>query len=267
MPFLDIFLCLFYTSASALVLCLSRFYTPLLEYGKTLNSSGKLPSRLKILDRLLDWTVPRTYFSHFYAYSTLLLAVLIALPSFREIFGPVSLRSTVTLSLFWCQSIRRLYECIFQSNSSRVSRMHILHYIGGILFYTFTPLSLLRSSYRDTHLTEFSIIDYLAIALFIASWLIQYQSHVYLFSLRKGPNKSYRFPDRFSYVLFPHYTSEIAMYSALVLLSQPNVVSPWIVLWLVVDLGVAADKQYSWYIKRFGKDKVKTRARLVPCIW
>lgn len=38
-------------------------------------------------------------------------------------------------------------------------------------------------------------------------------------------------------------------------------------VFVVVNLGVTANGTYEWYAHRFGTDKVKGKARMIPLIW
>lgn len=110
----------------------------------------------RILDYLASWTVPHSFFTHFYVTSVLSSAfwatqLLSRGPAFRAVAARVSdehLRQSMSLNqIIWCwvlmaiQGCRRLYECIAISKPSS-SRMWFVHWLLGIAFYVATNLAL-----------------------------------------------------------------------------------------------------------------------------
>jgi len=110
----------------------------------------------RILDYLASWTVPHSFFTHFYVTSVLSSAfwatqLLSRGPAFRAVAARVSdehLQQSMSLNqIIWCwvlmaiQGCRRLYECIAISKPSS-SRMWFVHWLLGIAFYVATNLAL-----------------------------------------------------------------------------------------------------------------------------
>jgi len=105
--------------------------------------------------------------------------------------------------------------------------------------------------------------------LFMLASGLQHDCHAYLASLKK-----YTLPEHpaFLLTLCPHYFAECLIYLALSLITAPkgHLVNRTIFCTLVfvtIILGVTADGTKKWYEQKFGKDKVASRARMIPFIF
>lgn len=132
-----------------------------LVYGKLLlePSSQNNNSRFPLLVKLGDWTVPKSWFTHFYIFAVLWTGYLfyeisirlfdLQLPSYYILdFTPnvteepqqdaTSLLLSISFMLFHV-FVRMIEHLYFTNNSD--ARMHILHYVVGITYYVFAPLA------------------------------------------------------------------------------------------------------------------------------
>ncbi len=134
-----------------------------LNYGPRSNGAPKydikdnaLPRWFRIqfdpvLDWLADFTVPHSWFKHFYICSSLcsaywIFAHLNVAHYFPSAFE-ISLTNSWEYRTMWArlllqlQGLRRLYECINIAKPSK-SRMWIGHYIIGMVFYVVTNIAI-----------------------------------------------------------------------------------------------------------------------------
>jgi 3-oxo-5-alpha-steroid 4-dehydrogenase 3 len=112
----------------------------------------------------------------------------------------------------------------------------------------------------------------IGLAIFVAGAIAQNRAHVYLWRLRK--NGTYTFPlhPLFLLTLTPHYFAECIEYVGLMVAAAApdqyvNKTIASMLVFVVVNLGVTASGTYGWYAQRFGQDKVKGKARMIPLIW
>jgi 3-oxo-5-alpha-steroid 4-dehydrogenase 3 len=109
----------------------------------------------------------------------------------------------------------------------------------------------------------------IAIPVFIVASTVQHSCHKHLASLKK-----YTLPQSrlFHSTVCPHYTSECLIYIALTLLSAPQgqLVNRTVFAGLgfvVSNLAVTADATRTWYVEKFGAEKLKGRWRMVPYLY
>jgi len=221
---------------------------------------------------------------------------LIADSSFQSKFilasaaAPVGSMSLTQVYFLWLllfiQGTRRLVESYTFAKPSK-STMHVAVWLIGIFFYLadgmaiwvegIPALSSSASGKLTTQETTNAVLAYalssptstFATLLFVAASLAQNRAHAHLFSL-----KTYQIPPSalFTYVWCPHYTAEIVIYICFALLAVPE--GQWFnrtmvaaIVFVGGNLAVTANGTREWYIKRFGSEKAKGRARLVPGIW
>lgn len=86
--------------------------------------------------------------------------------------------------------------------------------------------------------------------------------------------KKYTLPEHpaFLSTLCPHYFAECLIYLALSLIAAPrgHAVNRTVfcaLVFVIVNLGVTADGTKNWYEQKFGKDKVASRARMIPFVF
>ncbi|CEP60066.1 putative polyprenol reductase LALA0_S01e02256g [Lachancea lanzarotensis] len=223
-----------------LSLLLASIQAPLLlKYGKTLpeNASRGQDKNLWVLFQ--HFTVPKSWFSHFYVYSGFLSCVNMTLLHFK------------TLSLLMAlHSMRRLYETIYVNKSKPSARIHVSHYLVGFWFYSAVNYAIYTSR-PDTWSPP--LIRSFAMLLFaIASW-DQYKSHLHLSQLRK-----YTLPTKglFRLVASAHYLDEILLYSALALYSRSTKLLVCL-LWVISNLSVSAIETRQWYLRKFPQSTPK----------
>lgn len=234
--------------------------------------------------------MPHAWFFHFYVVSvasSIFWGVKIASKA-SSVMGickdvqPGGTMSMNQIALLWClmavQGVRRLAESINSSKNSS-SKMWVGHWIVGIWFYLAMGFAvwidgaetlILAKSPIDTIIWSApSIRTMLGIPLFILASGIQHDCHNYLSSLPK-----YTLPDHpiFHTMVCPHYTAECIIYLAMAILGAPE--GSWInptiscaVLFVAINLGVTASTTKQWYIKKFGKEKVEYRWKMLPLIF
>lgn len=213
-------------------LVVARFFLPnFLQYGKTLKLD-KVTKTKNIIDYWIYYTVPKSYFSHFYALSSCLSALtLCAYP--RHIVS----------WLLLCHSLKRLYEVLFVSVYNEKSRMNWSHYLVGLWFYTSLHVILNVELYRGNIDVRFSPV---ALMIFcIADW-DQHENHKVLAGLVKYSLPQARF---FRWVCCPHYTDEILMYTSLLAASKEFL---WPLIWVIASLSLAGTECQNYYQRKFG---------------
>ena len=119
--------------------------------GTTLESRNK-----NILDRIVTYQVPHSYFTHFYIVSIVSLVfwgfqIVTTGSAIRAIYdhklpgrysGSMSMEQVNLLwTLMLIHSSRRLYECIYVAKPSS-STMPLSHYLVGILYYLGAGMSI-----------------------------------------------------------------------------------------------------------------------------
>ncbi|KAI8830207.1 3-oxo-5-alpha-steroid 4-dehydrogenase-domain-containing protein [Chytriomyces cf. hyalinus JEL632] len=295
---------LFYVAVGMAVLSLrsnlfGRQLRSLTEYGKTAPHTS-------------HWLyVSKRLFTHFYvvgsAMSSILLLWIVALPFSDSAMSVLSrlprsdtiLSETDSTNLLYTQlvlassmmlfqTLRRLFECLFVQSFSASAKMHVLHYLNGILFYSVTPVAMMIDGVLvlpSNGAFKFVLGSHqcLAVALFLYASVEQFKTHRHLAQLRtprssQTPSQAvYKLPNQgwFTFVACPHYLFEIAVYASFVVLYQGANWTTWAVFACVgVELGVAADQNREWYLVKFG-DVLKGRRRrrggewkrLIPYLW
>ena len=107
------------------------------------------------------------------------------------------------------------------------------------------------------------------IPIFVLASGIQHDCHAYLASLPK-----YTLPMHpiFQVLICPHYTAECLIYLSLAIISAPRgaVVNKTMVsalVFVVVNLGITASTSIAWYERKFGKQAVAHRWKLIPSLY
>ena len=114
--------------------------------------------------------------------------------------------------------------------------------------------------------------DILPTCLFFFGTITQYRAHRHLASLPSAPNYALPTSVEFNRTFAPHYFAECLIYLALALLAAPEgqtinkTITSALVL-EVINLGITANETYKWYEQRFGVEKVRGRARMIPGVW
>ncbi len=100
----------------------------------------------------------------------------------------------------------------------------------------------------------------------------QYRAHRHLASLPSAPNYALPTSVEFNRTIAPHYFAECLIYLALTLLAAPegqtiNKTMASALVLEVINLGITANETHKWYEQRFGVEKVKGKARMIPGVW
>ncbi|CCD22416.1 putative polyprenol reductase NDAI_0A02580 [Naumovozyma dairenensis CBS 421] len=224
----------------------AKLYLPdFLEYGKTLKDHDE-PQNKTILQKIIHFTVPKAYFSHFYYLSSVLsLVTFCYYPSY-----PI-----VWMLLF--HSLRRLYETLYTSKYSAKSRMNWSHYVVGIWFYSTLHIILgIKLHYQE--IPRYPRDTFTFLIFFLASW-DQYKNHEVLANLVK-----YSLPKErlFKLVSCPHYLDELIIYGSFIAFNNEFC---WLFVWVFVSLGISALETKAFYQLKF-KDEVVPKYAMVPFI-
>ncbi len=287
---------------SALAILILRLVPPLrnrfLDYGARQlqrksddNSDTAKASKLTFLDSVAQIRVSHTRFCDFYVFSLLCLAFWVS-QVYTDVVSIRLLRQSVYSTkhesplkrialcflLLAIQSLRRLYECLTPSEGPSLSTMWIGHYLIGFAFYFFTNIAIFS---EQTHTptdsllspTESSvtILDQIALPLFVLASVEQHQYHKYLSSLKKYtlPNAS-----AFKNIIAPHYTAECLIYLSLAVLSAPrghyvNETMLCALVFVIVNLGVTAEGTKRWMLSKFSEQRadIENRWRMIPMVF
>lgn len=225
-------------------LYIAKVYIPdFLEYGKTLKNHSRKDIN-PLLDQVIHFTVPKTYFSHFYILSLTLSIITVV----RYYQYPIT-----WILLF--HSSRRLYETLFVSKYTG-SRMNWSHYVVGLWFYSVLHI-ILNIKLASNGIN--SNINMISLCLFLYSSREQFKSHQILANLKK-----YSLPqDRlFQIVCSPHYLCEIGIYLSFV---PYNLEFFFPLIWVIASLSVSAVETRRYYQDRF-KNNVVPKYAIIPYI-
>lgn len=232
-------------SATSCVL-LARFIphlNPLLKYGKVLKSNSKSETAKSnnnnnLYHILLDFTVPKHWFLHFYI--LLFSSCCVSLFYFKN-------NSLNTIFLV-VQGFRRMCESYRKTNTTSSAQMHITHYLIGLIFYTIQSISTFTLPSECNNWPSC-----ISITVFTAASILQSRAHAHLSSLKKY-TLPYDHFTLFHLISSPHYLAEMAIYLSLCL-NCTNFTLAWTSLvWVVVNLSVTAEQTLIYYNKRFQSD-------------
>jgi len=186
-----------------------------------------------------------------------------------------------TVILMTLQTSRRLYECLFISVYSSHSKINVLHYILGHIFYLAAAISTLCPillSNTSTKFTYIALLDNLvtkqralAFVMFIYASHHQHKCNQIFANLRKDKTgrvitERHYVPTggMFEYVSCPHYLFEVIIYF-LILVAQEFRNIYWNSIFLVVASiqTISAMMEHKWYRNNY-KDYPKERKAIVP---
>ncbi|KIW96384.1 uncharacterized protein Z519_03453 [Cladophialophora bantiana CBS 173.52] len=187
---------------------------------------------VKFLDYVATFTVPHSWFTHFYILS--IACSLACLFTFHQYAGTTENQDTdipaFCSMLMLVQGCRRLVECLVLTQQSK-SRMWIGHYAIGMAYYIATNIAiwvehldanLIRPSRPDSDRNQGSILwtSKTLICTIVFFWASDRQNlyHRYLSSLKK-----YTLPEKhaFRWIVAPHYTAECLIYLSLAVVDAP----------------------------------------------
>lgn len=261
------------------------------RHSRTGQENGTVSS---LLDYASTFTVPHSFFAHFYILSVLSSLFwghqILTNGYFFRLLGswmdarayPRMVREQVVVAwaLMLIQGSRRLYETMMFRTGSK-SQMWFAHWVLGLAFYSAMGISVWVEGIRNAspsspNFGNFDTRGMIApCCVFFAASVSQHMAHRHLYSLRTTASKSaYSMPTHplFRYTLTPHYLAECLIYLSLCLIAAPNgrVVNRTIfcgLIFVVVNLGVTADGTRSWYRAEFGAGEVEGKARMIPGLW
>ena len=209
--------------------------------------------------------VPKHFFKHFYV-----------LAFFWNLFllYHASAGNARVVAAYQLHLSRRLYESMFVHIFSVGSRMNVLHYGFGILFYIMAPLTIaFDEGHGHDHTAPFTF--FCGSVVLAGAFVVQFRSHTILASLRNNKDReTYAIPrgGLFEYVSSPHYLAEIIIYISLGVMSSPMIrtlrhAAIWALMLctIIVNLSVSAIKSHAWYRRTF-KNYPKSRRALIPSL-
>ncbi|GBF99251.1 polyprenol reductase-like [Raphidocelis subcapitata] len=269
---------------------------------------GKLwHSKPDALGPLRDWSVPQSWFLHFYLLGAACNAATLAAfaccgaaGAAAAAGGAAAGRAALALALFQFHLLRRAAETAFIMRYPRDARMHGIAYLFGLSYYAAVPLSLLPDGWLRSlpHalaaptgaaacvdgwraeagelLKQGPAVAALAgtgAATFLLGNALQFASHLALARLagdaqRRSEKTAYRIPRGalFELVSCPHYLAEIIIYCGLALAAGGSANTLLMLVWVSVNLVLAAGATQAWYRARFKTYPEKRRA-LVPYVY
>jgi len=299
------------TTLSVLILGLITIYlnqylpelvSNLIKFGKLLKpkqNDSNTKSKLNQLIALIQ--VPKSYFIHFYIFAVIyhliillllftncfsvhsdrheLIDKLMTLIIGRNIYieAENALKSRTSLILMTSlliQYIRRLYENKFINIFSN-SKINLIHYLAGFMFYISCGLALMDSLYINqiNYSNVNHLWSYIAFLILILMSGLQFKTHLSLSKLRRGVDgqiKSYSHfiptGGLFDYISCPHYLCEIIIYLCIYIISRFNNLWAVLLFWVVVNQTIAALLTHNWYRSSFGEKYPKWRKAVIPFI-
>jgi 3-oxo-5-alpha-steroid 4-dehydrogenase 3 len=255
-----------------------------------------------ILDYAATLQVPHSWFTSFYITSvscSLIWAADYALsgPISSHIAAYVNTsRPSMTFHqvfIVWltvlAQGVRRLYECKAFSRPSK-STMWVGHWVLGMAFYIGLSVAIWIEGTAALKAHKLTLVDFsiqapsvrtfITLAFFMFASGIQHDCHAYLASLKptgannKDGKSDYKLPTHpaFHPTVTPHYLAECVIYLSIAGMAAPS--GHWLnstvtcaLVFVAVNLGVTAHGTYEWYVRRFGKQALEGRWRMVPFIF
>lgn len=207
-------------------------------------------------------------------------------------FSSCEVEIILALAMQTFQVARRFFECLYISVFSD-SQMHLLHYVVGYFFYTWTGPTILSQFATCTQTKQCFFSDSLSLTggnmdsvvgfqlrwyhlcgllLFGYASYHQYKCHVILANIRTGHGSNvpqYSLPkgDWFDLVTSPHYFAEILLYFGISMVQGfRNVWTITPVLSTTLLLLIGATLSHEWYTEKYGS-YVQRRHALIPYIY
>lgn len=225
-------------------LLIAKYYLPdFLKYGKTFTGYSK--GEKDIWTRIKEFSVPKSYFGHFYIISSTLATV-------NVVLYPSALLAWLILF----HSVRRLYETYYISKYNANSRMNWSHYAVGLWFYTqlnfLVWLRLHNGNPGNNHHAMTAL-------MLLASW-DQFRNHKTLASLLK-----YSLPtgNMFNIVCCPHYFDEIIIYATMTAYGFEFLLP---LVWVIASLSISAIETKKYYEQKFNDQTIPKYAIIPFCL-
>ncbi|XP_065918810.1 polyprenol reductase-like [Dysidea avara] len=223
---------------------------------------------------ILSGSVICRWFTHFYAWGVIWDCCILAYISEQQWrFGTCQFEVVLALAVQTLQVTRRFLECVCISVFSS-SKMHILHHLVGVFFYTWNGPTILSqftmcSDEADTKL-QLQWYHFTGVLLFIYASYHQYKCHSILANIRTGRDgNTYGLPkgDWFELLTSSHYFAEILIYTGIAMVQGfKNVwtIAPVIITTLLLLIG--AKLTHEWYTEKYREECSKRRV-LIPYIY
>lgn len=224
-------------------LFVAKYYLPIfLQYGKTWQ---RHETKGSLWQNIMCFTVPKSFFQHFYILSTIM--AIVSLYWHYQYF-------IIWIILF--HSIRRLYETRYVSVYTTKSRMNWSHYAVGIWFYSSFHMIVNIKLYQLKVTSEPRLLPTI---IFLMASIDQNSNHKILSRLVK-----YSLPKDglFKYICCPHYMDEILIYLSFVTYCNELF---WPFIWVIISLTIAAKEARQFYVKKF-KEKDVPRYCILPYV-
>ncbi|KIW73893.1 hypothetical protein PV04_01974 [Phialophora macrospora] len=249
----------------------------------------------QLLDYLATFTVPHSWFTHFYVLSLVCSLTILSTFYYHEYYHEATIKQNPNLEtaalcahLMLLQGLRRLLECVYVTQDS-ASRMWIGHYTIGMAFYIITNVAIwiehlcqpLPTSLIATERSALWTRKILCTVVFLCASERQNRYHRHLSSLKK-----YTLPEKhaFQYLIAPHYTMECVIYLSMAVLDVPSVINQhrqlptsmtlnWTLfctlVFVAVNLGVTADGTKEWQRKKFPDEsfRIAKRWKIIPWLF
>lgn len=234
--------------------------------------------------------VPKRWFCHFYAVSSILtfstfllmfalnFKLIYDLPQSIKVFlhfigtpsdtVPASM-SFLAMFLLMVQCFKRFYETHFVSVFSD-SKMDINHYLLGHFHYFGATLAIFSESSRTFSGTDIGLKHFLAAAVFLWACKSQLDCAKILANLRKNDkgkvvHTKHQIPKGgyFDLVSSPHLFFEMIMYLCLWIIVWGNTTWPAVVIWVVSNQIETSFLSHWWYKETF-RNYPKQRKAIIP---
>jgi 3-oxo-5-alpha-steroid 4-dehydrogenase 3 / polyprenol reductase len=243
----------FFANSSLIALALTTYILYVFPSMRALTTYGKGNEikdninkfEISAVKFLVSLQVPKSWFLHFYIFASAL--------SWMQL----TFHWNIILLLLAIQCTRRLYDQLLAPPTN--AKMNIIHYLIGYIFYIDENIGA-----GNAHVTSNMKIIVPAVMLFATGWILQFQVHMHLFSLKK-----YTMPHMalFSKCACPHYLAESLMYLAILVLDVSNSVAWSTLLWIVLGLGVASQQSKQFYATKFPGNPKLPKYGMIPYVW
>lgn len=234
--------------------------TPFLKYGKTLQHN-KVNHTLHLPLDIQNIYIPKKWFTHFYIIHFIFSAInccIIELNNTHVPFSDIHIICIFNL----IQSTRRLYECIYVSKFSSKAKIHLFHYLVGLIFYSSINIIPLLMYFLNqcSHPKIINIV--IAFIIFLFASYDQWINHNILSNQIKYTLPNYGL---FKYVICPHYFDESMIYLSLLII-KPCISFIIIFLWVLINLTISANQSYIFY-KEKKEIKISNHYIIIPFIY
>mmetsp|Transcript_13060 Transcript_13060/g.30382 ORF Transcript_13060/g.30382 Transcript_13060/m.30382 type:complete len:271 (+) Transcript_13060:654-1466(+) len=246
------------------LLCLMSYNVPFLR-GFLVHIKSKNQARDEYQEALESaFTLPKSYFLHFYIVGDLVATLMVMVLSDDESDTPAFYAASL---LLLTHLTRRSLECLFLHIWRPSSKMHVLVYLGGLLHYVLVPIVMIQVSTNGREPNLAFVFAGTLICLY--GQYEQYEHHAILAELGESTKEKkdgvYTIPSRrwFSGLACPHYFAETIIYAgfALILQTAPSVA---MFGYVACNLSVAAILNHEYYIENVPGYAASGRRAIFP---